>query len=263
MAAKFRDYYETLGVARTATDDEIKKAFRKLARKYHPDVAKDKKAGEIKFKEINEAYEVLGDPEKRKKYDELGENWDAQGAPPPGYEYRAGRGRLRRRRAGISISRAPASAISSSSFWRRRPAVFGGGFPRRRRRARARRGAASWPGHRGRYSRSRSRKRCRARSGEISLQSVDPRTGQARTEIVQGAHSQRRAGGPGHPRAGQGRGRDRRRRSGPSFPARAAGEPSRFPRARRRSLPRSPARAVGSGARRRPCACAASTANST
>src|ERR1700749_4429943 len=86
MPVQFRDYYETLGVPKTATEDEIRSAFRKLARKYHPDVAKDKKAGEIKFKEINEAYEVLGDPEKRKKYDQLGENWD-KGVPPPGYEY--------------------------------------------------------------------------------------------------------------------------------------------------------------------------------
>src|ERR1700735_929626 len=84
MAATFRDYYQTLGVSRDASPDDIKKAFRKLARQHHPDVAKDKKAGEIKFKEINEAYEVLGDPEKRKKYDQLGENWDAQGMPPPG-----------------------------------------------------------------------------------------------------------------------------------------------------------------------------------
>jgi curved DNA-binding protein len=87
MPAAFRDYYQTLGVARSATADEIKKAFRKLARQHHPDVAKDKKAGEVKFKEINEAYEVLGDPEKRKKYDELGEHWNQQGGPPPGYEY--------------------------------------------------------------------------------------------------------------------------------------------------------------------------------
>ncbi len=84
MAAAFKDYYEILGVGRTATGDEIKQAFRKLARKHHPDVAKDKKAGEIKFKEINEAYEVLGDPENRKKYDQLGENGYAQGMPSAG-----------------------------------------------------------------------------------------------------------------------------------------------------------------------------------
>ena len=84
MPAAFKDYYETLGVARTASAEEIKKAFRVLARKHHPDVAKDKKAGEAKFKEINEAYEVLGDPDKRKKYDQLGEHWDQQGVPPSG-----------------------------------------------------------------------------------------------------------------------------------------------------------------------------------
>jgi len=95
MAVQFKDYYEVLGVPRGASDDEIRKAFRKLARQYHPDVAKDKKAAEEKFKEINEAYEVLGDPGKRKKYDQLGANWK-QGAefrPPPGWEnLRGGRG---------------------------------------------------------------------------------------------------------------------------------------------------------------------------
>src|SRR5258708_5978414 len=87
MPAAFKDYYTTLDVAKTASEAEIKKAFRKLARKYHPDVAKDKKTAEEKFKEINEAYEVLSDPDKRKKYDELRANWQDGGGvqPPPGW----------------------------------------------------------------------------------------------------------------------------------------------------------------------------------
>jgi len=84
MPAQYRDYYQTLEIPKTAAPDEIKKAFRKLARKFHPDTAKDKKAAEEKFKEINEAYEVLGDPEKRKKYDEFGPDWQQPG-PPPGW----------------------------------------------------------------------------------------------------------------------------------------------------------------------------------
>src|SRR6516225_4147017 len=88
MPVQFRDYYETLGVPKTASENEIRSAFRKLARKYHPDVAKDKKAAEEKFKEINEAYEVLSDPEKRKKYDQLGADWNQPGGfqPPPGWD---------------------------------------------------------------------------------------------------------------------------------------------------------------------------------
>ena len=87
MPVQFKDYYEILGVPRTATADEIKKAFRKLARVYHPDVARNKVAGEAKFKELNEAYEVLGDAEKRRKYDQLGANWEhgAEFTPPPGH----------------------------------------------------------------------------------------------------------------------------------------------------------------------------------
>jgi curved DNA-binding protein len=86
MAVEFKDYYRVLGVPRTATDEEIKKAFRALARKYHPDVAKDKKTAEEKFKEVNEANEVLSNPASREKYDQLGADWKAgaESRPPPG-----------------------------------------------------------------------------------------------------------------------------------------------------------------------------------
>ena len=94
MAVQFRDYYEVLGVKKTASEAEIKSAFRKQARKYHPDVNPGDKSAEDKFKEVNEAYEVLSDPEKRKRYDQLGPNWKAgeEFRPPPGWErqYAAG-----------------------------------------------------------------------------------------------------------------------------------------------------------------------------
>ena len=69
------DYYKILGVDKNASQDDIKKAFRKLARKYHPDLNPNDPSAKDKFQEINEANEVLSDPEKRKKYDEYGENW--------------------------------------------------------------------------------------------------------------------------------------------------------------------------------------------
>ena len=86
MAVEFKDYYRVLGVTPKTTDDEIKKAFRTLARKYHPDVVKDQKAAAEKFKEINEANEVLSNPESRRKFDQLGADWKTgeQPQPPPG-----------------------------------------------------------------------------------------------------------------------------------------------------------------------------------
>ncbi len=84
---QYKDYYEILGVKRESSEAEIKSAYRKLARKYHPDVNKTKEA-EQKFKDINEAYEVLSDKEKRQRYDSLGANWQdgASFTPPPGFE---------------------------------------------------------------------------------------------------------------------------------------------------------------------------------
>src|SRR5215472_14799826 len=79
------DYYELLGVSRKASVKDIRAAYRKLARKHHPDLNPGDKSAEEKFKEINEAYQVLSDSEKRARYDQLGENWKAGSdfTPPP------------------------------------------------------------------------------------------------------------------------------------------------------------------------------------
>ncbi|MEH1941748.1 MAG: DnaJ C-terminal domain-containing protein [Nostoc sp.] len=78
-ATDFKDYYAILGVSKTATPEEIKQAFRKLARKYHPDVNPNNKQAEARFKEVSEAYEVVSDPDKRKKYDQFGQYWKQAG----------------------------------------------------------------------------------------------------------------------------------------------------------------------------------------
>ena len=95
---EYKDYYKILGVERNADEKEIKKAYRRLARQYHPDMNPGDQAAEARFKEINEAHEVLSDPEKRRKYDELGQNyqrWQQGGGPAGGFdwsEYFASRG---------------------------------------------------------------------------------------------------------------------------------------------------------------------------
>jgi DnaJ-class molecular chaperone len=97
MPARTRDYYEVLGVSREASEEQVKAAYRKLARKFHPDLNPSDRAAEERFKELQEAYDVLSDPEKRKLYDKYGGNWrvaeQGGGAPRPGWEgFGAGQG---------------------------------------------------------------------------------------------------------------------------------------------------------------------------
>jgi len=136
---QYKDYYQILGVPRTASADDIRKAYRRLARQYHPDVNKSPGA-EAKFKDITEAYEVLGDPKKRERYDTLGANWQAgqDFTPPPGWEsiFSGQRGRT---------TTADFSGFGFSDFFE---SLFGGSFgaeeespfTRRRRSSRTARG---------------------------------------------------------------------------------------------------------------------------
>lgn len=142
---EFKDYYATLGLTKAASEKEIKQAFRKLARKYHPDVNPGDKGAEAKFKDINEAYEVLGDPAKRKKYDELGANWrmyeqaEAAGGASPftgQWNMRGGPGGGFRTITQEEMEELFGDANPFSDFF---TTFFGGGF---REEAGARRGGA-------------------------------------------------------------------------------------------------------------------------
>jgi curved DNA-binding protein len=130
---EFRDYYKILGVERSATADQIKTAYRRLARKYHPDVSKEPDA-EARFKEMQEAYEVLRDPEKRAAYDQLGSEWKSGQSfhPPPdwgsGFEFsgRPAGGRTGRRQAGATAGAGNYAEEDFSDFF---SSLFGGGSP--------------------------------------------------------------------------------------------------------------------------------------
>jgi len=124
----YKDYYKILGVSKNASTDEIKKAYRKLAVKYHPDKNPENKEAETRFKEISEAYEVLRDPEKRKKYDQLGSNWNQfQGADAGGFDFsQFGGGRKGRSRSYFSGNMDDLFGDSDSGFSDFFNAFFGG-----------------------------------------------------------------------------------------------------------------------------------------
>jgi DnaJ-class molecular chaperone len=114
---EYKDYYKTLGVSKTASEKEIKAAYRKLARKFHPDMNAGNKQSEARFKEINEAHEVLSDPEKRRRYDAVGENWESYGQSGPAPGGFPGRGRVRVHMGGVGEE-------GFSDFFK---SIFGGG----------------------------------------------------------------------------------------------------------------------------------------
>lgn len=114
---EYKDYYKILGLERGASKDDVKKAYRKLARKYHPDVSKEKDAEE-RFKEVGEAYDVLSDEKKREAYDRLGSNWQSgeQFTPPPGWQY-----------AGAGGQEGGYSQVDPEAFGDFFSSLFGGG----------------------------------------------------------------------------------------------------------------------------------------
>lgn len=193
MAVDYKDYYAILGVPRDASADDIKQAFRKLARKYHPDVAQDKKAAEEKFKEINEANEVLGDAEKRRRYDELGAHWreGEHFRPPPEW-----RGFGERHDEGPEVH---FRGTGFSDFFER---FFGGGF--RGRAGRTHQGAV--PAQAGEDIEGdllvTLNEAMHGTVRSISLQRIDPDTGETHIETFQvrippGATQDRRIRVPG------------------------------------------------------------------
>ena len=126
----FKDYYKILGVEKNASTDDIKKAFKKLAKQYHPDANKGSDS-DVKFKEINEAYEVLKDPEKRAKYDRLGSSWNSHrtsGGSSDDFNWNdwVGKQQSSRRRAGQSTGEFFDNSGGISDFFEK---IFGGGFP--------------------------------------------------------------------------------------------------------------------------------------
>lgn len=193
MSVGYKDYYAILGVARDASAEDIKQAFRKLARKYHPDVASDKKTAEEKFKEINEANEVLGDPDKRRRYDELGENWRDGDTfrPPPAWG-----GARARRGAGQEFH---FQGTGFSDFFEQ---FFGGGF----RHGTERTQHDAMPSRAGEDIEGdllvSLPEALQGTTRTISLQRIDPDTGQAEVETFQvrippGATQDRRIRVPG------------------------------------------------------------------
>lgn len=121
---EYKDYYKVLGVDKKASQAEIKKAYRKLAVKYHPDKNPDDKAAEEKFKEINEAYEVIGDPESRQQYDELGANWK-QYQQGGGQQWQGGPGQ------GFHFEGDPSEMFGEGGFYDFFQNIFGGAGGRR------------------------------------------------------------------------------------------------------------------------------------